>query len=118
MYEKVGRSKNSAAALSFSPEGILRKEINKEHDENCTNAYELMDEISVSRSANYISSHCVFKIKYGADGEGFKLKARIVLNVHRDQEKDNLQKDSAAGDMTIARMVISITTCMFFVGRR
>lgn len=38
----------------------------------------------------------------------FRLKARLILHGHRDQEKDDLRNDLASADMLLTRLVLSI----------
>lgn len=64
-----------------------------------------MTENDVSRTANDISSHCVFKVKKGEEGN-IKLKDRTVLHGNRDADKEKLRKDCSAADMIVIRMTL------------
>lgn len=61
--------------------------------------------------ANVIASHVVLKIKTNDDGT-LKLKRLIVVHGNRDSYRDLVRSDSAADDMILVRLVISLTSLM------
>lgn len=62
---------------------------------------------------NIFSTHFVLKIKMSEQRER-TLKARLVVHGNRDNEKDDVRKDSVAADMFITRLVIALGMIMNF----
>lgn len=85
----------------------------REHDDNWTDAYQEVAERGLPKGANLISSHVVFKVKTNDDGS-LKLKGRIVVHGNRDDDKDLVRSDSAAADMMIVILVISLAAILGF----
>lgn len=49
------------------------------------------------------------------DEGGLKLKARVVLHVHRDSDKNIISKDYVEVDMAVVKKPSSISACLRFV---
>ena len=68
--------------------------VKMEIETNWGNAYVEMKEHDVSKHANVIGLHVVYKVKVEENGVK-RLKARLCPYGTRDKEKDNVRKDSA-----------------------
>lgn len=113
MKEKIGTNQVTASAIAFAPNWIVEKAMRAEHDQNWVDAYEEVPESELPRNANVISSHVIFKIKTEDDGS-LRLKGRIVVHGNRDADRELVRSDSAAADMMIIRMIISLATILDF----
>lgn len=110
---KIGSSQVTASAIAFAPGWIVEKAMKQEHDDNWTDAYQEVAEHALPKGSNIISSHVVFKVKTNDDGS-LRLKGRIVVHGNRDDDKDLVRSDSAAADMMIVRLVISLAAMLGF----
>lgn len=70
------------------------------------NAYQEVYIKSLRRYASIISFHHFFQINHGGEEGKLKLKFRLVPNVNRHKENDEVRKDSATAQFPIIRLVI------------
>lgn len=111
----IGGKQVSGGHLSFAPAWILEEAFNNEMADNWSDAYEMVDEDTVPRSANKIGCHTVYKVKDAPDGNGeLYMKARNVLHGNRDKDRFNVRRDSASADLCVIRLVISIGLILGF----
>lgn len=113
IHEVVGSKQVTRTHLTFAPPWILQEALKAEHDSNWADAYEVMQENSVPRNANVISSHVVYKLKTEEDGKR-KMKARIVPHGNHDDEKDDVRKDSSNASLSVVRLLLSLVTFLGF----
>lgn len=109
----VGTHQVTESELTFAPSWIVEKSMVADHDQNWVGSYEEISEADLPYRENVISSHVVFKVKNNEDG-GLKLKGRIVVHGSRDTDRDLVRSDSAAAEMLIIRMVISLEAILNF----
>lgn len=64
---------------------------------------------SIPTDANVVGSHVVYKVKTDEEGKR-KLKARICPHINEDSDKDEVRKDSSNAQLSIVRLMLSITT--------
>lgn len=83
IYENVGSHQVSRGKLDNAPPWILDQSFDKEITSNWIDTIDVVHERSVPKTANVISSHCVYKIKTQEDGCR-SLKSRIVPHGNRD----------------------------------
>lgn len=86
----------------------------EEHDDNWAEAYLEVDENSIPRNSNIISSHVVYKVKTEEEGH-HRLKARICPHGNRDHLKDDVRKDSATAQFHVIRLLLAIATTLHFL---
>ena len=84
-----------------------------EHESNWKDAYTEVLDRNISRNANVISSHVVYKLKTDEIGTR-RLKARIVPHGNHDDEKDFVRKDSSNAPLFVVRILLSLVTFLGF----
>ena len=113
IYETIGSKQVTARHLDFAPSWVLDEAFRKEHDSSWKGAYKEIPKCQVPRSANVITSHTVYKVKTQEDGSK-DMKARIVPHGNRDNEKDNIRKDSSTAQLFVIRLLLSLATFLGF----
>lgn len=113
IYDVIGTIQVTSRDLEFAPAWVIQKARVKEHNNNWNGACGTIPDYEVPPSSNIISSHAIFKIKESEDDD-LQMKARFVLHGNRDREKDEIRKDSAAADMKILRIVLSLGVILNF----
>ena len=114
IHDTIGSQQVSFNGLGFAPSWIALEAFDKEYTSNWADAYEEVDEKDVPANANVITSHTVYKVKVSEDGSK-DLKSRIVPHGNRDNEKDNIRKDSSTAQFDVIRLLLAVAT---FVGMR
>ena len=99
--------------LNFAPSWIVEEVFQTELQFNWHEAFETVNEETVSRSANVISSHVIYSIKCQENGAK-TLKARIVPDGNRDVEKHNIRKDSSTAQFDIIRILFMDVSLLGF----
>lgn len=113
IHKVIGSQQVSGGKLAFAPPWIVEQAFEKEHASNWSDAYELVREKELPRTANVITSHVVYKLKTDETGSR-DLKARIVPHGNKDLEKDSIRKDSATTQLSMIRLLLSIVTFLGF----
>lgn len=114
LHGVIGNAQVTISRMQSAPSWVTEKALNEEHDNNWDKAYREVEERSIPRNANVISSHVVYKIKTEETGE-HRLKARICPHGNKDHMKDYVRKDSATAQFNIIRLMLTMTT--FFTMR-
>lgn len=112
-YDVIGSKQVSANKLAFAPPWILEEAFKTEHNSNWAEAYTDVCDHSALRHANVITSHVVYKVKTQEDGSR-SLKARIVPHGNRDDEKNDIRKDSSTAQLSTIRLLLSLVTFLGF----
>lgn len=84
-----------------------------EHVSNWNDAYTEIQDCTISRNANVISSHVVYKLETDELGSRI-LKARIVPHGNHDDETDDVRKDSSNAPLHVVRLLLSLVTFLQF----
>lgn len=113
IHNVIGSKQVTATKLAFAPPWLLRDALKKEHNSNWADAYKEVEEKEISRSANVISSHVVYRLETDEEGSRM-LKARIVTHANHDSEKDDIRKDSSNASLFIVRLLLSLATFLGF----
>lgn len=113
IHEVIGSKQVTRSYLTFAPPWILRDALRSEHDTDWLDSYEEVKECDVPRTGNVINSHVVYKLKTEEDGNR-KMKARIVPHGNRDNEKDEIRKDSSNASLFVVRLLLSLVTFLQF----
>ena len=112
-YGIVGKSQITRKSMEGLPSWIIQNAINREIEQNWTDAYEEVKETDVPRNANVISSHIVYALK-SEENNTKRLKARLCPHGNRDQEKGNIRTDSSNAQFMVIRLLISLSTILNF----
>lgn len=113
IYETIGSKQVSRRQLEFAPAWIIDQAFMKEFDENWSTAVEEVNKLEIPESANIIRSHVVYKVKTDEEGKR-KMKARLCPHGNEDNNKNDIRKDSANAQLSIIRLLLSITTFLGF----
>lgn len=113
IQETIGSKQVSRSQLGFAPPWLLDESLKSEHDSNWKNAYVEVQDKTVPRDANVISSHVIYKVKTEEDGAR-RLKARIVPHGNHDSEKEEIRKDSSNAQLFVVRLLLSLVTFLDF----
>lgn len=92
---------------------MIDKSVENELKSNWDGAYVSFQKGSVSRHANVISSHFVYKIKR-KENEKKRLKARLCPHGNREKMKDYVRKDSATAQLDVIRLFCNLATILGF----
>lgn len=114
IHEKIGNKQVTTREIEFAPSWVLHNAMEREHHNNWIGAYKEVPDSYVPRGANVISSHTLFKVK-SHEEDRLEMKARFVLHGNRDKQKDDIRKDSAAADMIVFRLVLSLALILGFI---
>ena len=98
--------------LEFAPPWLVKEAYDIE-ESNWQGVYEVIDESSVPKNTNVVSSHVAYKIKVSENGS-LTLKARICPHGNRDKDKDGIRKDIAAVQFPIIRLMLILSALMGF----
>ena len=112
VYGVIGHDTVMLRDLEFAPPWLVKEAYDIE-EANWQGVYEVVEESSIPKNANVVSSHVAYKIKVSEDGS-LILKARICPHGNRDKEKDGIRKDSAAVQFPIIRLMLSLSALMGF----
>lgn len=113
IYEQIGSQQVTKRQLEFAPSWVCQKAFNKEFEDNWRGAFQEIHEEDIPMDANIIRSHVVYKIKTDEAGHR-KLKARLCPHGNEDAEKDQVRKDSANAQLSIVRLLLSLTSFLGF----
>lgn len=109
--KQIGSKQVTAAALQFAPDWVMLDAIESELSENWKDAYLEVNANNLSKDANVIGSHFVFKVKADIDGS-LKLKARLVLHGNRDRDRFTVRRDSSSADLSVVRLLLSLSVML------
>lgn len=96
-----------------APYCIIYNAIELELQNNWKDAYILLLPASVPTHANVISSPFVFKVKDDDDSK-LKMKGRLALHGNGDKDRFSVRRDSLSDDLSIVRMIISLSLLLGF----
>lgn len=113
VHETFGSKQVNRSQWDFAPSWIADEAFTRENDNNWPSAYRTIRECDVPRDANIIKSQVVYKLTTGEDGTR-KLKGRLVPHGNRDDEKENLLKDSSSTHLNTARFLFSLEKFLNF----
>ena len=110
VYEVIGHATVMRRDLEFAPPWLIDEAYNEE-EKNWDGVYQSVEEVSVPRDANVISSHVAYKIKV-TEHDKLRLKARICPLGNLDKDKDGIRKDSAAAQFPTIRLMLSLSALL------
>lgn len=110
---KIGQRQVTSSELEFAPPWLLNDALQAELEANWNGAYIETPASTVDKNANVFSSHVVYKVKDGDDGQ-LKLKGRLVLHGNRDKDRFAVRRDSASADLSIVRLLLSLALILDF----
>lgn len=102
-----------SSEVAFAPSWLLDDALHSEISENWKHAYLEISALEVGAQASLIELHVVYKVK---DDVRFYLllKARLVLHGNRDRDRFSVCRDSASADLSVVRLLISLSQILDF----
>lgn len=111
VHAAIGNSQVTLNKLESAPSWITDKSLKEEHAANWEDAYFEVKESTIPEDANVINSHVIYKLKMGETGT-MRMKARICPHGNRDDQKDQIRKDSATAQFDVIRLLLAIVTLL------
>ncbi len=97
----------SESKLRFAPRRIIDKAISEEKKNYMTSVQPVFRS-TLPRSANLVSSHHFFTLKYDGDTGKLKLRRRVVPHGNKEHLNDELRSDSPTAHFPVIRAVLSM----------
>lgn len=113
LYKILGNKAVSRNHIETAPNWLIAKAVQNEIEDAWKGAFEEVDESTIPKNGNIISSHIIYKVKQNEDGT-LKLKARLCPHRNRDRAKGTIRSDSANVQFDIFRLLLSLATMLDF----
>lgn len=115
LRENLGGAPFTERQLQCAPQRLVQKAIGKEKVNYAENeAYAEVNIKQLPKNANLISSHHFFQIKNDFESNKLKLNCRLVPHGNRDNEKDEVRKDSSTAQFPVIRAMLSACVILGF----